>query len=75
MSLGAINLIDSSKARSANPARHSVDFPLQRDQAAKKLGQRDYFLRWRIFARMRRFLRPSFRRPLPDFFVPKANSV
>ena len=36
---------------------------------------RDYFLRWRIFARMRRFLRPSFRRPLPDFFVPKAFSA
>jgi hypothetical protein len=32
-------------------------------------------LRWRIFARMRRFLRPSFRRPLPDFLVPKAISV
>jgi hypothetical protein len=24
---------------------------------------------------MRRFLRPSFRRPLPDFLVPKAFSV
>jgi hypothetical protein len=24
---------------------------------------------------MRRFLRPSFRRPLPDFLVPKAISV
>lgn len=30
----------------------------------------DYFLRCRIFARMRRFLRPSLRRPLPDFLVP-----
>jgi hypothetical protein len=34
----------------------------------------DHFLRWRILARMRRFLRPSFRRPLPDFLVPKDNS-
>jgi hypothetical protein len=34
----------------------------------------DYFLRWRIFARMRRFLRPCFRRPFPDLFVPKAIS-
>lgn len=25
----------------------------------------DYFLRWRILLRMRRFLRPTFRRPLP----------
>ncbi len=36
---------------------------------------KDYFLRWRIFARMRRFLRPCFRRPFPDFLVPKASSV
>ncbi len=31
---------------------------------------RDYFLRWRIFARIRRFFRPIFRRPLPLFFTP-----
>lgn len=31
---------------------------------------RRYFLRWRILARMRRFLRPILRRPLPVFFVP-----
>ena len=30
----------------------------------------DYFLRWRILLRIRRFLRPILRRPLPDFFVP-----
>lgn len=30
----------------------------------------DQPLRWRIRLRLRRFLRPSFRRPLPDFFVP-----
>ena len=29
-----------------------------------------YFLRCRIFARIRRFLRPILRRPLPVFFVP-----
>ena len=34
-----------------------------------------YFLRWRILERMRRFLRPSLRRPLPVFFVPTRNSV
>lgn len=28
------------------------------------------YLRWRILARMRRFLRPIFLRPLPVFFVP-----
>ena len=31
---------------------------------------RAYFLRWRIRARMRRFLRPILRRPFPVFFVP-----
>jgi hypothetical protein len=36
--------------------------------------KQDYFFRWRIFERMRRFLRPSFRRPFPDLFVPKAIS-
>ena len=33
-----------------------------------------YFLRWRILARMRRFLRPLLRRPLPVFLVPKTDS-
>ena len=33
------------------------------------------YLRWRIFERIRRFFRPSFRRPLPDFFVPMRRSV
>jgi hypothetical protein len=50
----------------------------RRDQRRELLERRlvkDYFLRWRIFARMRRFLRPSFRRPFPDLFVPKAISV
>ena len=31
---------------------------------------KNYFLRWRILARIFRFLRPTFRRPLPVFFVP-----
>ncbi len=39
-------------------------------------GRCDYFLRCRIFERMRRFLRPSFRRPLPRLFrVPTRGSV
>ena len=29
-----------------------------------------YRLRWRILARMRRFFRPTLRRPFPVFFVP-----
>lgn len=33
-----------------------------------------YFLRCRILERMRRFLRPNFRRPFPDFFVPTQSS-
>ena len=44
-------------------------------QPPRGAAAEDYFLRWRIFARMRRFLRPSFRRPFPDFLVPKAFSV
>ncbi len=34
-----------------------------------------YRLRWRILARMRRFLRPILRRPLPVFLVPTWDSV
>ena len=30
----------------------------------------NYFLRWRMRARIRRFLRPIFRRPLPVFLTP-----
>ena len=30
----------------------------------------NYFLRWRILARIRRFLRPIFRLPFPVFLVP-----
>lgn len=30
----------------------------------------DHFLRWRMRERIRRFLRPILRRPLPVFFVP-----
>jgi hypothetical protein len=33
--------------------------------AATLLGGRAYFLRWRILLRIRRFLRPTFRRPFP----------
>src|SRR3954453_8532920 len=47
-----------------------------RETSCQKGGSmKDYFLRWRILARMRRFLRPCFRRPFPDLFVPKAISV
>jgi hypothetical protein len=33
-------------------------------------ARRGYFLRCRILERIRRFLRPSLRRPFPDFLVP-----
>jgi hypothetical protein len=46
----------------------------QNRAAAEMRPGKDYFLRWRILARMRRFLRPSFRRPFPDFLTPKASS-
>ena len=47
----------------------------RRDNDKRRVVARDYFLRWRILDRMRRFLRPSFRRPLPDFLVPKSVSL
>ncbi len=34
----------------------------------------NHFFLWRIRARIRRFLRPSFRRPRPVFFVPKTHA-
>ena len=57
--------------RVAQP-REEVHPPLgiclkQTGAASYKLTQS---LRWRVFARFLRFLRPSLRRPLPDFFVP-----
>lgn len=36
----------------------------------RAVKDRNYFLRWRIRARMRRFLRPILRRPFPVFFTP-----
>lgn len=37
-------------------------------------NSQNYFLRWRILARMRRFLRPILRRPFPVFLVPTRES-
>ena len=42
----------------------------QRNDFKRKTELPDYFLRWRILARMRRFLRPIFLRPFPVFLVP-----
>ena len=70
----------NSRAQPILNARNTTQSKLV-NRATKEVSRRearltrDYFLRWRIFARMRRFLRPSFRRPLPDLFVPKAISV
>jgi hypothetical protein len=48
---------------------------LTMDRAApKRLRPPVHFFRWRILARIRRFLRPSFRRPFPVFFVPTRSS-
>ncbi len=49
-----------------------IDFRRKAREASQR--QEIYFLRWRILARMRRFLRPCLRRPLPDFFVPNSFS-
>ena len=42
-----------------------------RPKTSRPITRRAY-LRCRIFARMRRFLRPIFLRPFPVFFVPTA---
>src|ERR1700720_1738129 len=47
---------------------------IYREGVGKRSSSTDY-LRWRIFERMRRFLRPSLRRPLPVFLVPTQGSV
>src|SRR6478672_11237067 len=64
---------------SVSSAQHKRSWKRERetrDLSRREVGlSKDYFLRWRILARMRRFLRPCFRRPFPDFLVPKASSV
>lgn len=45
--------------------RSGVNSPRRRAQT-----RRIAYFRWRILARIRRFLRPIFRRPLPVLFVP-----
>ena len=47
---------------------------LDRLTRAAARGFAHYFLRWRIRARMRRFFRPTLRRPFPVFFTPTCNS-
>ena len=59
----------------ASSNREAIDCATRGASCQKGDPSKDYFLRWRIFARMRRFLRPCFRRPFPDLFVPKAISV
>jgi len=49
--------------RVAHPARHC-------EAMSKPDGTRHYFLRCRILARLRRFVLPILRRPLPVLFVP-----
>jgi hypothetical protein len=66
--------IASRNARSINQSG-GIDCATREASCQKGDSNEDYFLRWRIFARMRRFLRPCFRRPFPDLFVPKAISV
>jgi len=49
-----------------SPARSGPCLP----HSGTKEFREIYPLRWRIRERMRRFLRPTLRRPFPDFFVP-----
>ena len=69
-----MTVILGSNARSIDQSG-GIDCATRETSCQKGDSIKDYFLRWRIFARMRRFLRPCFRRPFPDLFVPKAISV
>ena len=69
-----VSLTVKNDVRSINQSG-GIDCATRGASHQKGGSSKDYFLRWRIFARMRRFLRPCFRRPFPDLFVPKAISV
>ena len=56
--------------RPAQEETAAAENKLRQDDGRNVLGWPAYFLRWRIFDRMRRFLRPNLRRPLPVFLVP-----
>ena len=66
---------DKFKAEGVNPTIPLVGLYLKRPTqsthgSAAITSRNDYFLRWRIRARIRRFFRPIFRRPRPVFFTP-----
>lgn len=48
----------------------SIELALDPVTAREKQAYRNYFLRWRILALMRRFFLPTFRRPFPVLLVP-----
>ena len=52
------------------PARETAVAVSERKPLLGAAKRQDDFLRCRILARIRRFLRPCLRRPFPDFFVP-----
>jgi hypothetical protein len=62
----------SSTAQQTTPCRN---LRAERENRKKRIARSGYRLRWRILARMRRFLRPILRRPLPVFLVPTWDSV
>ena len=73
--------IQRTVKQQAQPGRISTYTPKLRNKKESVASQanlgavigelnRDYFLRWRILARIRLFLRPSFRRPLALFLTP-----
>ena len=71
--VGVVNgAADAVEPRSAS----DPDAPSSTRRSAAASGdagrdtEADYFLRWRILARIRRFLRPTLRRPLPVFLEP-----
>ena len=56
-------------------ARHIPEFRGPRSTSRHVDSGRRYFLRWRIFARIRRLRLPILRRPFPVLFVPMSKST
>jgi len=59
-----------SNTRSCQHEKKESSKPIEALGCSDEAVTIDYFLRCRILARIRRFLRPNLRRPLPVFLVP-----
>jgi len=68
-SAGRIRRLRTHEVARTGSVDREVSRP-RRESSGPLRERSDYFLRCRILLRIRRFLRPILRRPLPDFLVP-----